>query len=222
MRKLKKSELNMVSGSLDADREKEIARDLTWNASSIAIGAISHPAVGVAIGASKIVYDYWPRDMPVHDKILRNPSFVDDKPKYEKPKYEYLPGSSYPTIKEEKEPQNNSSRVICTHFYQKGMLSRELWRADMEYTLKHLPQSMVNGYHLWAIPYVRLMRKSPLAEKLMYPIAYHRAREIAYQMGYISKGSIRGKVFRAILEPICLFLGMFTKEHKYQELWRRA
>ncbi|OOS03826.1 hypothetical protein B0188_05975 [[Haemophilus] felis] len=129
-------------------------------------------------------------------------------------------------IKEKKERERESdgsnSRVICTHFYQKGMLSRELWRADMEYTLKHLPQSMVNGYHLWAIPYVRLMRKSPLAEKLMYPIAYHRAREIAYQMGYTSKGSIRGKVFRAILEPICLFLGMFTKEHKYQELWRRA
>lgn len=102
------------------------------------------------------------------------------------------------------------------------MLSRELWRADMEYTLKYLPQSMVNGYHLWAIPYVRLMRKSPLAEKLMYPIAYHRAKEIAYQMGYIEKGSIRGKVFRAILEPLCLLLGMFTKEHKYKELWRNA
>lgn len=123
---------------------------------------------------------------------------------------------------DKKDNDSGSSRVICTHFYQKGMLSRKLWRADMEYTLKHLPQSMVNGYHLWAIPYVKLMRKSPLAEKLMYPIAYHRAREIAYQMGYASKGSIRGKIFRAILEPICLFLGMFTKEHQYQELWRRT
>lgn len=122
----------------------------------------------------------------------------------------------------DKDNDRGSSRVICTHFYQKGMLSRELWRADMEYTLQHLPQSMVNGYHLWAIPYVRLMRKSPLAEKLMYPIAYHRAREIAYQMGYLEKGSIRGKIFRAILEPVCAFLGMFTTERKYQELWRNA
>lgn len=102
------------------------------------------------------------------------------------------------------------------------MPSRELWRADMEYTLQHLPQSMVNGYHLWAIPYVRLMRKSPLAEKLMYPIAYHRAREIAYQMGYLEKGSIRGKIIRATLELVCAFLGMFTAEKKYQELWRNA
>lgn len=124
--------------------------------------------------------------------------------------------------KEREKNDKNNSRVICTHFYQKGMLSRELWRADMEYTLQHLPQSMVNGYHLWAIPYVRLMRKSPLAEKLMYPIAYHRAREIAYQMGYLENGSIRGKIFRAILEPVCAFLGMFTTERKYQELWRNA
>ncbi|MGX3067227.1 hypothetical protein [Ursidibacter arcticus] len=56
----------------------------------------------------------------------------------------------------------------------------------------------------------------------MHSIAYHRAREIAYQQGYLEKGSIRGKICRAILEPICLFLGMFSTEKKYQELWRNA
>lgn len=122
----------------------------------------------------------------------------------------------------EKAERDNSSRVICTHFYQKGMLSRELWRADMEYTLKHLPQQMVNGYHLWAIPYVKWMRKSSFAEKIMYPLAYYRAREIAYQMGYREKGSIRGKIIRAIGEPLCHILGLFTAEKKYQELWRSA
>ncbi|MGY4675781.1 secretion ATPase [Ursidibacter arcticus] len=34
MRKLRKSELSMVSGSLSENREKEMARDLIWNASS--------------------------------------------------------------------------------------------------------------------------------------------------------------------------------------------
>lgn len=106
---------------------------------------------------------------------------------------------SKPWDPRDKDKSDKNSRVICTHFYQKGMLSRELWRADMEYTLQHLPQSMVNGYHLWAIPYVKLMRKSPLAEKLMYPIAYHRAREIAYQMGYLEKGSLRGKILGLII-----------------------
>ncbi|MDO4783157.1 MAG: hypothetical protein Q4A09_08080 [Capnocytophaga felis] len=184
------------------------------------INAISGGWVGVA----KSILDWGGRALTVKESVSIGSDLVKDMkenperwehPEYEKPWDPFDKSDS-------SNDRDNSSRVICTHFYQKGMLSRELWRADMEYTLKHLPQSMVNGYHLWAIPYVRLMRKSPLAEKLMYPIAYHRARETAYQMGYISKGSIRGKIFRTILEPICLFLGIFTKEHKYQELWRKA
>ncbi|WP_198596513.1 hypothetical protein, partial [Vibrio splendidus] len=59
-----------------------------------------------------------------------------------------------------------SSRVICTHFYRKGMLDAEVWRADLQYTQNHLSETTVRGYHYWAIPYVELMRKSPLAEKI--------------------------------------------------------
>ena len=68
-----------------------------------------------------------------------------------------------------------SSRVICTHFYRKGMLNQAVWRADMAFTFKNLSPTTVRGYHVWAIPYVRLMRKSQLAEKLMFPIAKYRA-----------------------------------------------
>ncbi len=86
-----------------------------------------------------------------------------------------------------------SSRVICTHFYRKGMLDQSVWRADMAFTFKNLSPTTVRGYHVWAIPYVRLMRKSPLAEKLMFPIAKYRAQELAYQMGVVEKGSQRSK-----------------------------
>lgn len=177
------------------------------------INSVSGSGFWGYVGSAITAYDVYEKVKDMHER--RGVSDKDD------PTYAGF-GETYSDIYGSDRDNSNSSRVICTHFYQKGMLSRELWRADMEYTLKHLPQSMVNGYHLWAIPYVRLMRKSPLAEKLMYPIAYHRAREIAYQMGYLEKGSMRGKICRAILEPICLFLGLFTKEHKYQELWRNA
>lgn len=192
MRKLNSKETTLVSGS-------GIVKAIDW------------------AGRVSVVTDAYDRLEKLH-----NDRGVKDK---DSPTYAGF-GESYSDLydknRDRDKSNKNNSRVICTHFYQKGMLSRELWRADMEYTLQYLPQSMVNGYHLWAIPYVRLMRKSPLAEKLMYPIAYHRAREIAYQMGYLEKGSIRGKIFRAILEPVCAFLGMFTTERKYQELWRNA
>ncbi|MDQ0561325.1 hypothetical protein QO004_003118 [Rhizobium mesoamericanum] len=101
---------------------------------------------------------------------------------------------------------NSRGRVICTHFFRRGMLERDLWRADLEFTNRKLSSTTVRGYQHWAIPYVRLMRKSPLAERIMYPLAKARAEEIGYQVGIRSKGSIGGKLVRLVGEwsgPTC-------------------
>ncbi len=115
-----------------------------------------------------------------------------------------------------------SSRVICTHFFRKGQLPQNIWRADMEFTFKNLSQTTVRGYHVWAIPYVRLMRKSPLAEKIMRPLAIWRAEELAFKMGVLEKGNWKGKVVRAICEPICFTIGLFAKEQNWESLWTQA
>lgn len=117
---------------------------------------------------------------------------------------------------------SSASRVICTHFFRKGMLDQEVWRADMEFTFKNLSQTTVRGYHVWAIPYVRLMRKSPLAEKIMRPIAIWRAEELAYKMGALEKGNRKGKMVRAILEPTCFAIGLFAKEQNWESLWTQG
>ncbi|MCC4860957.1 hypothetical protein [Vibrio splendidus] len=114
-----------------------------------------------------------------------------------------------------------SSRVICTHFYRKGMLDAEVWRADLQYTQNHLSETTVRGYHYWAIPYVELMRKSPLAEKIMYPIAKYRAIELAYQMKIVEKGSLRGKAVRLVVEPACFLIGCVCKQKDWQALWQK-
>lgn len=114
-----------------------------------------------------------------------------------------------------------SSRVICTYFYRKGMLDAEVWRADLQYTQNHLSETTVRGYHYWAIPYVELMRKNPLAEKLMFPIAKYRAIELAHQMGIVKKGSLRGKAIRLLIEPACFLIGCVCKQKDWQELWQK-
>lgn len=114
------------------------------------------------------------------------------------------------------------SRVICTHFFRKGQLRQDIWRADMEFTFKNLSQTTIRGYHLWAIPYVRLMRKSPLAEKIMRPLAIWRAEELAYKMGVLEKGNWKGKVVRVTCEPICFALGLFAKEQNWASLWTQT
>jgi len=110
-------------------------------------------------------------------------------------------------------------RVICTHFMQKGLMDPALWRADIAFTRQHLPAAMVRGYHLWAIPYVRLMRRSPWAEKLMLPLALWRAEEIAFRMGLREKGNWKGKLLRWTGEPVCWLIGKLTPEQDWQSLW---
>ncbi|EGQ7980577.1 hypothetical protein LA284_004122 [Vibrio vulnificus] len=114
-----------------------------------------------------------------------------------------------------------SSRVICTHFYKKGMIDNATWRADLEYTFNNLSSTTVRGYHYWAIPYVRLMRKHSFFEKIMFPIAKYRAIELAYQVGIREKGSIRGKVIRIMFEPACYVIGTFCEQKDWECLWSK-
>jgi len=111
------------------------------------------------------------------------------------------------------------SRVICTHFYRKGMIEKDVWRADLEYTQNHLTSTTVRGYHFWAVPYVELMRKNSLYEKIMFPLAKYRAIELAYQMNVLDKGSFRGKLIRLIMEPICFMIGLFCEQKDWEKLW---
>lgn len=114
---------------------------------------------------------------------------------------------------------SHSSRVICTHFYKKGMLPGDIWRADLEFTSKHLSTTTVKGYHYWAVPYVALMRKSAFFEKVMFPLAKYRAYELAYQMNIRQKGSLRGKLIRLVCEPVCYTIGLFCEQKEWKQLW---
>jgi hypothetical protein len=94
-----------------------------------------------------------------------------------------------------------------------------MWRADLEFTFKRLSPTTIRGYQYWAIPYVKLMRKSKLAEDIIRPLAFARARELTYQMGKSPKGSVFGKAVRLVCEPLCFAVGLFVGEQNWQALW---
>lgn len=112
-----------------------------------------------------------------------------------------------------------SSRVICTYFYRKGMLPQKVWRADMKFTAEHLSETTVRGYHFWAIPYVKLMRESLVAERIMYPMAKWRAEELAYQMGELKCSNFKGKLVRLVVEPACWLLGCVVSQKDWNVLY---
>lgn len=107
---------------------------------------------------------------------------------------------------------SSDSRVICTHFYKKGELSRALWAADTRWTIENVSAHTQRGYQLWGVPYVMLMRRSKVAEAIVRPLALHRANEIAYQLGMRDKPDYIGKLGRVILEGISWIAGWLPLE----------
>lgn len=121
---------------------------------------------------------------------------------------------------------SGNQRVICTHFYRKGLMDRSWWDADLRFTMANLSPTTVRGYHYWAIPYVELMRRDDrigrLAEKVMLPLALHRAEELAHRMGVEgTRPNWKGKLVRLIGEPICYAVGLFVDQKDYQRLYAK-
>lgn len=108
-------------------------------------------------------------------------------------------------------------RVICTELHAQGLLDTDLYALDVAYT-PGLHPAVVRGYHWWAIPYVRLMRRSALATRIARPLATWRARAIAYEVG---KGPFcwRGAMVRAIGEPLCFAIGLFVPASDWTQLY---
>lgn len=116
---------------------------------------------------------------------------------------------------------DGGSRVICTHLVKTGRMDRTLWRADMEFTEK-LSEATIRGYHFWAIPYVKLMRRSSFAEQLILPFAKARAIEVGYLMGVRAKGSLLGKFVRLIGESACWIIGVCVSSRDWRSLYNSS
>lgn len=113
-----------------------------------------------------------------------------------------------------------ATRVICSELHAQGRLDTGLYKLDVAFTKRYLsPPTLVRGYHLWAVPFVKLMRKHIWLSNLVQPIAEWRAEEIAYLIGERRKGNLKGMVVRIVGEPICYLLGLLKVKTHWQRLY---
>lgn len=90
--------------------------------------------------------------------------------------------------------------VICTELHAQGKLSTELYQASGKRALT-LSQEVLDGYHIWAVPVTRLLRKSEFLSRIVAPIARSRCE---YLLG---KKRVWGWLTVVIGEPVCGFIG---------------
>lgn len=102
--------------------------------------------------------------------------------------------------------------VICTELYRQGIMSRELYKTDIEFAQSNLSPTTLRGYRFWAVPFVRLMRKSKLLTKVAAFFALRRALSL-------TRNSTFGSCFRRLFEPVCWVIGNFVPEVNYKKLY---
>jgi hypothetical protein len=108
-----------------------------------------------------------------------------------------------------------SSKIVCTMMnesYGFGNFRNKIW-------LKHskdLPKEYEIGYHTIFLPLVNFAKKegkvNKLVKKILEHIAKHRTLDLKQEMR--GKTHTLGRVYRKILEPICLMVGKIKKEVK--------
>ena len=106
--------------------------------------------------------------------------------------------------------------VICTELKSSGELDEKLYKVGASH-ISAMPKHVVNGYHYWAIPYTRLMRKNSIAGKIarkfITPWAIGRTKYLA------GNWNILGWLTVVIGEPACGLIGKFVGTQDWNSLY---
>ncbi|CAK0748547.1 hypothetical protein CCP3SC15_1560007 [Gammaproteobacteria bacterium] len=99
--------------------------------------------------------------------------------------------------------------VICTELKRLGIMSAELY--EYAHLSRPVHPIILNGYHLWAVPYVEAMRKWRLPRVIAAPLAMAWATQRAHKMApaKFAKGSLLGSVVHVVGGSLCFAIGLF-------------
>ena len=111
------------------------------------------------------------------------------------------------------------SRVVCNELRRQGHMSKEMLLDDYRFTREFLSPQTVRGYHVWAIPVVRQLRKGRFI-RLFKHLCVHRGNEIAYIYGRRDKPDYLGKVYRQLLEKPSWLIGLFCEASDWSILYK--
>jgi hypothetical protein len=102
------------------------------------------------------------------------------------------------------------SSVVCTELYRQHMISDVMYDADLAYG-KTLDPDILHGYHFWAKPLVRLMRRHYAVTIIIKVLALPWIKEIAYRQAGLEPGSVLGMFMLFCGLPLCKGIGVVRK-----------
>lgn len=130
------------------------------------------------------------------------------------------PKAQEQTTKKNNTAADEDAKVICTELVRQGMLGRADYLAGARYVEEHLTDRHMRGYHAWALPVVRHMRRSRRATAFWRVLAQARADHIAFLNGDAARRSRLGALLCAIGHPVCYLIGGLVREPDWRALYR--
>lgn len=108
------------------------------------------------------------------------------------------------------------SWVICTELHKQGLMQTRYYIPGAR-AFSHLPPIVQRGYHVWAVPLVLRMRRSPLLSQLLAVPFGWRAENIAAHAGVKGARKMwKGAAVTALLYIPCFLIGLVVREQDSQ------
>lgn len=105
--------------------------------------------------------------------------------------------------------------VLCTALHDHGEIPTKIYKADIKHG-RRLGEGVMRGYHFWAIPVTKIMRKNKIVYAIMKPIVKAWSYQMAYKEGVYPNGNFLGFLLESIGAPLCGVLGkMLKKKRRY-------
>lgn len=111
--------------------------------------------------------------------------------------------------------RSDDGKVICTELMRQELISREDYVLCARHSYATLSEAHFRGYHVWAVPVVKWMRKSPHATRAWRVLAQARMNDIAYKTGHRATPDHFGRTLNFVGEPLCWLIGQFVGATDY-------
>jgi hypothetical protein len=114
--------------------------------------------------------------------------------------------------------------IVCTELMRQGRMPKRHWITGAPVFAAY-PETVKNGYYLWAIPTVRHLRRHPdsLFSKAVGTAFRWRAENIAAHKGVPGARKLwRGAMVTAALYPVCKMLGHLVGKQDWASVYREG
>lgn len=111
------------------------------------------------------------------------------------------------------------AKVICTELVRQGLMTQSDLAAGARYFKERLGERHMRGYHLWALPAVRGMRRSRFQAAFWRVLAQARANAIAAQFDGARKSTLLERLVLRGFDAMCWTLGWRAKAQDWTVLY---